>query len=571
MVHDLRQRGSDHTEVEAKRAAGGTPELGETLAAFANMPGGGTILLGLDEAAGFRAVGVEDPAQIIKAVASQARNAIKPQVQVSFEEETFEGVQIIVVSVAPLPLHDRPARYKGQPYLRLADGDYVMSEQEIQQVYAMRTKPRHDADPVAGSSLTDLDPALVEAFVQQARQAKPQFQGVDANTILTRKAVLDASGQHATVAGLYAMGVYPQQFLPSLAITAAVQHNLAGERGLSALTDITGPIPEMLDQAMDWVRRNTKTRIRFEASGSAFDEDELPMIAVRELIANALVHRDLSQHAQGKRVELRLKDDTLIIASPGGLFGVSTGQLGHPQGKSAVNEFLYDICKLVRRTDGARIIEGEGGGIRDAQRALRQANMRPPKFIDRGVNFTVLLPRHALLEQEDLSWLDVVDPAHRLSEIQRQVAASMRHGDVWSNSLVRKRFAPIDSVEARFALQGLVTLGLAERRGERAQTEYVIDEKHALPGVIVDPYVDSLLSGERLRELEHEAVEILNFDPIQEALDGGVRLSLRELVDATGLSEGQTRYALNRAVKAGYIEREGGQGVRNTRYRLPSA
>ena len=50
VVADLRRAGGDVTSIEVKAAAGGLPEsLTSTLSALANLPGGGIIILGLDE------------------------------------------------------------------------------------------------------------------------------------------------------------------------------------------------------------------------------------------------------------------------------------------------------------------------------------------------------------------------------------------------------------------------------------------------------------------------------------------------------------------------------------------
>lgn len=95
----LREDGSDSMEVEVKRASGGTPELAETLCAFGNLPEGGTIVLGLDEATGFKATGVERPAEMAQAIASQARNRIDPPVGVAFEQFRVDEKQILVVDV----------------------------------------------------------------------------------------------------------------------------------------------------------------------------------------------------------------------------------------------------------------------------------------------------------------------------------------------------------------------------------------------------------------------------------------------------------------------------------------
>lgn len=63
LIARLRALGTDDSSVEAKRAAGGLPEsLASTMCGFANRPGGGIILLGIDETNGFRAVAIDAPA-----------------------------------------------------------------------------------------------------------------------------------------------------------------------------------------------------------------------------------------------------------------------------------------------------------------------------------------------------------------------------------------------------------------------------------------------------------------------------------------------------------------------------
>lgn len=117
--------GSDLWDVEVKRAAGGNPDVVETLCAFGNMPEGGTIIFGLDESARFAPVGVSDPASLERAVASQARQAIDPAVQVEFWRMTAEDRTLVIANVAGLPSHSKPCRVKKskRAYLRFADGD----------------------------------------------------------------------------------------------------------------------------------------------------------------------------------------------------------------------------------------------------------------------------------------------------------------------------------------------------------------------------------------------------------------------------------------------------------------
>ncbi|HRW18393.1 MAG TPA: ATP-binding protein [Dermatophilaceae bacterium] len=576
MLEELRARGGDTTDVEVKLGAGGCPTLGPTLSAFGNLPTGGTIILGLDEARDFEPVGVPDPTALEAGIASQARNAVTPPVQVSFERVDVDGVVVVVASVSPLAQSARPCTYGGNAYLRQADGDYVMSDPEVQQILSMRDRPRFDKVPVTGSRLADLDPDLTSDYIAAVRGATRRLAGATDEEVLRHKGVVADRGIELTVAGLYALGAYPQQFAPSLSITAAVHLDPRTGARTRDLGHLDGPIPVLLDEAMAWVARNTRTTIRYDDRGHARDVEEIPAVAVRELVANSLVHRDLSPHTQGKRVEMRMTQDHLVISNPGGLWGINQAQLGMPAGKSAVNEFLYEICKLVRTDTGARVIEGEGGGIRDARRAITSANLQPPRFYDRGVSFTVLIPRHSLISERDVLWLNRLDPGGQLSEVQRRVAVSMRHGETWTNSQVRQEFAPLDSTVARTELQGLVTAGVATATGERGQTTYSLADTLALelpttgsPRITVHPSPAPAASMPTLdpEPLAGPDQSVTRLAPqLWSGLAGGPT-TLRDLVARTGLTSNQVRYALAKLVDHGWVEVNGGWGRRGTTYR----
>lgn len=397
LIADLKRRQGDTADVEVKSAAGGCPALGPTICAFANMPEGGTIILGLDEAAEFTPVGLTDIAELEQAVAAQARSGVNPPARCEFQTFQVGGKAILVTTVEALPLHQRPARHGGQAFLRQSDGDYVMSEQEIAQLELLKTQAvrptQPDRQPVPDTSLADLDAELVTHFLAAVRRASRRYATVGDEEILKFSGVV-ARTRGLTLAGLYALGKSPQSASPSLSVTAAVQLSAGSGARTRDLAHLVGPIPDLLEDAMDWVVRNTRTTMGYDSRGHGVDRAEIPMQAVREIVANALVHRNLDAITDSKRVEIRLTDDKLVITSPGGLWGVSESQLGRPGAKSAVNPVLYDICKYVRMPDGSRVIEGEGGGIREAMEALRAAGLRTPRFIDTGVQFTVIIFRH---------------------------------------------------------------------------------------------------------------------------------------------------------------------------------
>ena len=102
IVARLRETGVEFEDVEAKRAAGGLPRsIAETMSAFANSRGG-IIILGLDERAGFAAVGVSDPVALRDELAGVARAQLTPALAPSIEPVPFEGAILVIAEIEAL-------------------------------------------------------------------------------------------------------------------------------------------------------------------------------------------------------------------------------------------------------------------------------------------------------------------------------------------------------------------------------------------------------------------------------------------------------------------------------------
>jgi len=549
----LALEGGDCLEIEAKTFSEySRSALGPTLSAFANLPGGGTILLGVGEDP-VSVIGVQHPHELQQALVSQARQGFSTEIAVDTHAITVEGKTVIAANVQEAPVNSKPCRWKetGSAYLRQYDGDYRMSQQEEQQLLLRHQRPRQDSIAVPGTSVDNLDNELVQRFLRAVRAGSTALSGQPDAEVLVNLNILTEEGE-TTRAGLYALGRYPQRQFPGLSITAAVTGTNDAVRATDRLT-IAGPLPQMLTDAVDWVARTTQTRIRFGDDGHGRDVHEFPLIAVRELIANALIHRDLSEPALSKGVEIRLLHDRLIISSPGGLWGLSVDQLGTRDGKSAVNEHLYTICTFATDYEGRRVIEGLGSGIREVRSALREADMEPVRFQDTGVRFTALLPRSALLSPEDLTWLSGLE-AQDLGVEQRHALVEMRHGKSWTNSSYRRHFG-CDSQQARRQLQELVDRGYAEARGQRGSTSYVLASDGARPAsdvkAVTIPAEISALST--------------NAPTVWACLEDGPR-TRQQIVEATHLSPRQVMYALKHLTTAGAVLIDGRQGDTTTRY-----
>lgn len=467
----LELEGGDCLEIEAKTFSEYShAALGPTLSAFANLPGGGTILLGVSENP-VSVVGVERPRDLKKALVSQARQGFSSEITVDVHDLDLDGRTVVVANVQEAPVNSKPCRWKktGSAYLRQYDGDYRMSLQEEQQLLLRHERPREDSAPVPGTSAGSLDDDLVQSFLRAVRAGTTVFATRPDAEVLLDLNVLTESGE-ATLAGLYALGRYPQKQFPELSITAAITGEEDEEDGVRASDRlmIAGPLPRMLTDAVAWVSRAMRTSIHFGDDGHGRNVHEYPLVAVRELIANALVHRDLSEPALSKGIEIRLLRDRLIISNPGGLWGLSLDQLGTRDGKSAVNEYLYNVCTFATDGEGRRVIEGLGSGIREVRRALHDADMEPVRFQDTGVRFTALLPRGALLSHRPDATPTVPDEVAALSKNAAAVWLCLEDGARTRQQIVEA--AHLTARQAAYALSKLKQAGLISVRGGRGDT-----------------------------------------------------------------------------------------------------
>lgn len=464
-IASIRSDGTDTAQVEVKRASGGVPSnLPTTLSAFANTEGG-VVLLGIDESNGFTTVGVTNPGDMQRAVANMAHSMNPPLRRIATQVMLFEGKNIVVVEVGALEPELRPSRVSGgQSYVRVNDGDYPLTAQEETTFEHNRGRPRFDEEPIEGATRSDLDEELVRSYLQLARE-RPELSRMGDDELLMRTGVITADGQ-PTVAGLLSLGVYPQQFFPRLIIKASVAPDRGDPTGTRAsdVQEIAGAIPAMLDEAMRWVTRNTRTRVVFGGDGQGRDVPEYPLEAVRELLSNALVHRDLAPHTLNAAVDLRLLPDRLIIENPGGLWNLNQQALGLHMLSSSRNGQLIRMLQWVRTRQNIRVVEALATGINRVFDSLADAGLQKPRFFNEVIRFKVMVLRAVPIKRKDADWLSQLPNAARLSDDQRRVLVRMRRGEKWTTSALQG-FLRLDAHKARQLLTGLVDMGLARTVG----------------------------------------------------------------------------------------------------------
>ena len=395
LISQIQTRGCEEQTTEVKAAHDGCPEkLYDTISAFSNQNNGGTFVFGLDEKSGFSKVGVYDAQDLQKKVMEYCEQ-MTPVVRPVFTVCDEDGMIFVSAEIPPVDIAERPCyktakgRLQGS-YIRVGDADKPMTEYEVYSYEAFRKKYRDDIRAVEDASFKSLDMSKVDEYLALKRSERPNL-AVLPNEQQYELAGITRNGK-ITMTALLLFGLYPQAFYPQLSIIAtSVPGNemgaldIAGNRFLDSKR-IEGTLPDMLDGAIAFARTNMRTATKIDPkTGKRIDVPQYPVIAVREAVLNALVHRDYSFHTEGKPIQLVMYSDRMEIINPGGLYGrLTVDQLGQAQPDTR-NPALVTAMETLGKT------ENRYSGIPTIRYAMKESSLPAPLFIDTRGTFKVIL------------------------------------------------------------------------------------------------------------------------------------------------------------------------------------
>ena len=397
----LRIEKNDNRQYEVKAAQSGFPKsIAKTICAFANMPGGGTIILGVDEKREFAITGVSDVKNCQHTLAHYAQREYSVPILVDISTVIIDEKSAVLARVHEVREHLKPVRYKktGTSFIRQYDSDFELSRLEEKLFESNQGIVHYDEDPVSGSSIADLNKALLDGYINNRKRSSDVLRRIGDDEVLLRTGVIHHSGEVST-AGILALGVYPQQFFPNYTLKACVRKKDDLSAGIRAsnVRSFDGPVPEMLESALRWITANSKEFTTDLADGNVANINEYPLITCREMIANSLIHRDLCPMALIETITLTIEDERLIISNPGGLFGLSINELGKTASRTR-NTRLAELSQFVPAERGANVIEKLGSGIPKMYSEQDRHEFPRPSFIDGEIYFTAILRRGSLTD-----------------------------------------------------------------------------------------------------------------------------------------------------------------------------
>ena len=361
----------------------------KTVVAFANGRGG-RIVFGVDDKT-LNIVGMNPDTifQTMDAITNAISDSCEPKIYPDVTLQSIDDKTIIVVEIHPGPMRPYYIKNKG-----LVDGTYVRvagtsrhAEGYMLKELILEGQNRYfDNEPceyleINEDDIKDLCDKMKKIAIENTwnDEEKAAIRDVTKNILITWGILKEDNGK-IIPANAYALLTGKMQIQP--AIQCAVFKGKTRAYFVDR-REFSGPIQDQVQLAFQYVLEKINMGMQIKGIYRQ-DVYELPINSVRELIANAVAHRN---YLEPGNIQVAIFDDRLEVTSPGMLLNTVSikkmiegySRLRNP---AIANAFAY-----------MKIIEKWGTGIPRILRECKEYGLKKPELIDFDGDFRVNMYR----------------------------------------------------------------------------------------------------------------------------------------------------------------------------------
>lgn len=360
-----------------------TERLTHHISALANLQDGGFIVFGIQNDGKIRAITQTEAMDIIKKLGNIAREAVEPSVTIDSSIEEFKKIPLLFIYIQESiqkPVHLR-GKTPYDSYIRSAGQTRKMTKQEVAN-YIAQSKHYPFEEQFASERL-DVQEVVKKidyvSFFSLLGRDLPTNRDAIIDALLSEKMIQEQDKTFRITnigAILFAKNLEEFDHLQRKAVRVVIYegHNRiktikeqSGKRGYASgfeglIQYINDQLPtnEVIEQAL---RKQVKT---------------YPELAVRELVANALIHQDF--HISGTGPMIEIFSDRVEITNPGRPIISTIRFIDYPP--RSRNELLASFMRRIN------ICEERGSGIDKVVTMAELFQLPAPDFLGEDEDFT---------------------------------------------------------------------------------------------------------------------------------------------------------------------------------------
>jgi predicted HTH transcriptional regulator len=496
----------ESVDLECKLAAGrdGSGKLPEdfwpTYSSFANTDGG-VVLLGVREKAGqFMVEGIPNPDKVRKELFDGVNNRQKVSCSLLTDsmvsELALEERIILVVDVPRATRKQRPVHLTRNPldghtYRRLNEGDMALPDEDVKRMLAEQVDDSRDNRILKGYDFDDLDMETFRAYRQVFSNRDPGhvWNELEAREFLRQiggwRKDRETGDSGITVAGLLMFGQMASiqdEFSNYMLDYQEREEAHAKSRWIDRVTldgKWSGNLYDFYRKV--YLKLTADLKVPFSLDKGE-RQDETPVhVALREALANVIVHADYSERAS---VFVVKRPDMFGFRNPG-LMRIPVEVAlagGEPDCR---NRTLHKMFRFVG------VGEQAGTGIPKILHGWQSQHWNPPKLYEsvEPYNQTLLELRMIdLFPEEVMTGLhDKFGNAFDDLEYVERVALALASSEGTVNHARLKGLTTEHSVDLSKVLQHLTALGMLESTGGRGAIYHIQGEAMPMPEDVFGP------------------------------------------------------------------------------------
>lgn len=373
-------RAGESASIEFKGRELRPESLAREMVAFANTLGG-VILLGVEDSGEICGIGESIDSGWI---ANIARNNVNPSLNPLIEILTLSGKRVGAVTIEK-GKHKPYQTIDGKFWIRVGSTNRSATKEELSRLFQQAGLIHYDISPVELTGMRDLDANRLHDYWNSIYQIDYEsLEPREQERLLLNASILTEweSGIVCTVGGLLIFGTRPQKRILQSSISFAMFGGTEMTDPVLDKKELEGSLPAQVDQAVALIQLYLPRPS--EVVGNLREEKiEISPKVLRELVVNAVVHRDYS--IQTRKIQIFLFSDRLVVASPGRI--ANTLDIEKIKaGNSAPRNIL-----LLKFMDNLRYIDGLGRGVPMVVRELKER----VSFEEIGDTFRVTVRRGA--------------------------------------------------------------------------------------------------------------------------------------------------------------------------------
>lgn len=352
LTHSQLQHLLSNTEsahVERTTSTDNMDKLCQAICAFSNDVSGsgknGYLIIGVHDNGKLSGLKVDDKL-LLKISNIRTDGNILPQPVMTVEKFTFDDGDVLVTEVQPSEFP--PVRYRGRIWVRVGPRKSIATEAEEKILTERRLSNVHtfDAMPCLGTTLDDLDIAIIKKEYLPKAVAE-EVLSEDKRTIdkqLASLGLYDLRYNCPTNGAIVLFGLNPERYLHG----SYIQY--VRFKGKDRAGDIinehkfSGNLCRELPKVDTFIETSIAQKRPIPVSVLREETfSKYPYWATRELLMNAIMHRDYETNAP---VQFYEYDDRIEVQNPGGLYGKVTPD-NFPNVSDYRNPFIAEAMRVL--------------------------------------------------------------------------------------------------------------------------------------------------------------------------------------------------------------------------------